>query len=75
MMGFTAAGETGGDQPQDNLRLAVPGILAAGCAVAALVTGVLAMFRARDRSAGVAVSVVVGGLVAVFLVGEAIVPH
>ncbi len=52
----------------DNWWLASPGLMIAVGGVAALVTGVSAMARERDRSLGVVAATVVGVVVTLFLV-------
>jgi multisubunit Na+/H+ antiporter MnhB subunit len=52
----------------DNWWLAAPGLVMVVGGLSALVSGVLAMSRERDRSIGVALSILIGLLVALFLV-------
>jgi hypothetical protein len=47
---LVASGQRGGATIFSNLTLAVPGLLAAGCAAVALVTGLIAVIFSKERS-------------------------
>jgi len=52
-----------------------PGSLVFGSAPAALVVGLMAVFRQHERSVAVVVAILVGALVLLFLLGEFAFPH
>ena len=75
MAAVVASGQRGGNTLFDNWWISGPALLAAISAVASFVTGVLAVLCSRERSALVKTTVVVQGLVTVFLIGELAVAH
>lgn len=75
LMIMAATGQQGGDTFMDNLYLGIPGILAAISAITAFITGVISIFKYKDRSIAVIVAAVLGFIVLFFLAGEFIFPH
>jgi hypothetical protein len=72
---MAATGQTGGETFSDNLLLAIPGFLAAGCGIAAFFTGVIGVIMSKERSVFVFVSTAFGLLVLLFVLGEVLSPH
>jgi hypothetical protein len=70
LMGLAASGQEGGDEFSDNLWLALPALGAGLSAVLAGVTAAVAVARRGERSLLVFLPLVVGSLVAIFLLGE-----
>lgn len=81
MLGFVAmtvsvgSGQEGGDTFTDNWWISGPAFVAALGFVVALVTGLLAIVRSRERVAAVFVVTVIGAIVTLFIVGELLTPH
>jgi hypothetical protein len=75
MMIAAALGQRGGDAIWDNWWLGAPGLVAGAGALSALVTGIVAMGREHDRSVSVILATAIGVFVAIFLLGEILVPH
>jgi len=73
--GFIIAGQRGGQGFFDNLYLAIPGVLAGACCVAAFVIGIIAIAKQKERSALVYIAVVIGALVTFFIGAEILFPH
>ncbi|MDH4280264.1 MAG: hypothetical protein OEZ14_01455 [Acidimicrobiia bacterium] len=69
------AGERGGDGFFDNMWLTGPMLLAYAAAVGATVTGLMAVFRKRERAVLVFLAALVGGLVTLFGILEVTNPH
>lgn len=72
---LVAAGQRGGDTFSSNLVISIPALLAGACAIAMLVTGLIGIIAARERSVWVVVATMIGLIVAVFVIGEALGPH
>jgi hypothetical protein len=72
---LAASGQTGGDTFFSNPWLSGSMLLAAGCAVAAGGSGVVAILQQRERSAWVWFAVVLGVLVVLFVAAEIAFPH
>ena len=70
----TVTGQGGGDAFTDNLLVGVPMLVATAAGVAALVTGLVALIRSRDRSLLVWLAAGLGLLLAVLLLGELLGP-
>ena len=70
LISLAAAGQTGGDELSDNLWLALPGLGAGLSAVLAGATAAVAIVRRGERSVLVFLPLVLGVLVATFLLGE-----
>lgn len=67
-------GQEAGDAFNDNWWLAGPALVAAVAAVAGLVTGIVAMVRRQERALSVLLTVVVGALVSLFVLGQLVLP-
>ena len=67
--------QVGGDSLTDNLYISIPMILAAGSAVAALITGLISVWKYKERSMLIAVPILVGLIITLFLLGEITTPH
>lgn len=72
---LVAAGQRGGEEFFDNLWLALPGLAAGLSAVSAGATAAFAVGFRRERSPLVFFALIVGLLVAIFLLGEIVSPH
>jgi hypothetical protein len=72
---LAASGQRGGDTFSSNLALAVPGLLAAICGIAAFFTGIIAIIKSKERSALVFLAVIIGLFVLFFCLGEILSPH
>jgi hypothetical protein len=70
-----ASGQRGGETFFSNLALAVPILIAGISGVSAFVTGLIGIIRTRERSVIVYLSVTIGLIVLLFLLGEIIFPH
>lgn len=70
---FMLTGPRGGTTLDFTPRL-IPGLLAAGCMVAALVTGLIGVIFRHERSVLVFASAAMGAAVTMFLVGEFAIP-
>jgi integral membrane sensor domain MASE1 len=58
-----------------NPLVSLPMFLALGCAISSFVTGLLAVFREKERGIAVFLATFIGLLVLFFVVGEITVPH
>lgn len=67
--------QVGGDTLTDNLFISIPMILAAGLAIMGLITGLISVWRYKERSLLIAVPIVVGLIITLFLLGEIATPH
>ncbi|MFH1560592.1 MAG: hypothetical protein ABID84_04190 [Chloroflexota bacterium] len=74
-LGLVASGQRGGETFWDNLLLSIPFLLAAGCAILALLVGVFGIVMWRDRSVLVFLASAIGLVVLVFVAGEVVAPH
>lgn len=72
---FVSWGERGGEKFFDNLKLTIPGLMAGGCGVAALITGLTSIVRKREGSVLVWAATAVGFLVTNWILGEIFWPH
>jgi hypothetical protein len=72
---LAASGQRGGETFSSNLALAVPGLLAAICGIAAFFTGIIAIIKSRERSALVFLAAFIGLDVLIFCLGEVLSPH
>ena len=70
-----AAGQRGGEGFFDNMVLTGPMLVAYACAVAATVTGLMAVLGRGERAVVVFGAIVVGGLVTLYGILEVAVPH
>jgi len=67
--------QQGGNTIFDNLFISVPMISAITCAIAAFVTGVISVWKYKERSLVVFVPITIGLLIALFVLGEVTTPH
>lgn len=72
---LVASGQRGGEAFTDNWWLLGTMGAAALCMLASALAGVVAIGREHERSVLVFLAVGIGALAAVFLLGEALVPH
>jgi hypothetical protein len=72
---LVAAGQRGGDTFFSNLALAIPGLLAGTCGIAAFITGTIAIIKSQERAILVFLATIVGLFVLVFCLGEFLSPH
>jgi hypothetical protein len=72
---LAATGQTGGETFFSNLALAIPGLLAAACGIAAFCTALISIFRKKDYAILVFLTGFIGLLVLLFVAGELIYPH
>lgn len=72
---LAAFAQRNGTTVSGNPLLAIPGFAAGACAVAAFVTGVIAVFHREEKAVLVFVSLAVGLAVTLFLAGEFAFPH
>jgi hypothetical protein len=72
---LAASGQRGGETFSSNLALAVPGLLAAICGIAAFFTGVIGILFARERAVLVFLAAFIGLDVLLFCLGEVLSPH
>jgi len=72
---LAASGQQGGETFFDNPLLAFSGLFAAICGTLAFLTGIAAIVKNKERAALVSVSVIIGGFVIFFLLGEFLFPH
>ena len=72
---FIASGQKGGDTFFSNLSLAIPMIIAAILAVCAFFTGIIGIFRNRERAVFVFISTALGFFVLYWGFAEIVFPH
>ncbi|MGI9622850.1 MAG: hypothetical protein ACR2PK_08445 [Acidimicrobiales bacterium] len=72
---LVANGQRGGDDFFDNLWLTLPMVGAFVAAISALILGLVAIIRDRERSIAVIAATVIGLLVVGFGAAELILPH
>lgn len=65
----------GGDTFFSNPLLAIPILISGICGVMSMITGVLALFKEKERSVFVYISILLGLFVSIFVLGEIITPH
>ena len=75
MAAVVASGQRGGNTLFDNWWISAPALVAAIGAVGSFATGLVAILHFRERSPLVMVTVLVAGLVVVYLVGELAITH
>ena len=73
--GFISLGETGGATIFSNLKLAIPGLLAALSAIVCFFTGIISVFKNKERSVLVFLSTILGFLVLLWCLAELLFPH
>ena len=71
----TLGHQTGGKTFFDNLYIAIPMFIAGISGIAAFITGIICIFKYKERSLLVFVSSFVGLAVLIFLLGESLVPQ
>ena len=69
------SGERGGATFFSNLKLTIPFLLAAISGIAAFFNGLFAVFKEKDHSILVYISIIIGLFVLLFLLGEFTSPH
>lgn len=67
--------QTGGKTIFSNLYISIPMLSAGASAVAAFVTGVISVWKYKERGLLVAVPIIIGFLVTMFMIGEFSTPH
>jgi hypothetical protein len=72
---MAASGQRGGETFSDNLMLAIPGLLAALCGIAAFCTAIIAIFKSKERSVLVFLAALIGLGILLFCLGEFLFPH
>lgn len=72
---IVASGQEGGDTIFDNLYISIPMILAALCAIAALITGLVSIIKNKERSVLVIIATLIGLIITWFVFGELLIPH
>jgi hypothetical protein len=72
---LAASGQRGGETFSSNLALAVPGLLAATCGIAAFFTGIIAVIKSKERAVLVFLAAFIGLDVLLFCLGEVLSPH
>ena len=69
------AGQRGGMGFFDNLYLTIPALLAAFSGIGAFLTGIISIFKFKERAIVVFVSTLIGALITLFVAGEILFPH
>jgi cytochrome bd-type quinol oxidase subunit 2 len=72
---LVVSGQRGDDAFFSNLALTIPVLLAGVFLISALVTGLIAMIKSKERSILVILAVVIGIFALIFLLGEFLFPH
>jgi cytochrome bd-type quinol oxidase subunit 2 len=72
---LVVSGQRGDDAFFSNLALTIPVLLAGVSLISALVTGLIAMIKSKERSILVILAVVIGIFALIFLLGEFLFPH
>lgn len=72
---LVATGERGGDTFTDNLFLSIPALIGAICGVSALIAGLIAVIKYREKSIFTIIAVAIGLLLTFFVLGEFIFEH
>lgn len=72
---LVAFGQRGGETFFSNLALAIPGLLAGTCGIAAFFTGIIGIIFRKERAVLVFLAVIIGLFVLVFCLGEVLSPH
>ena len=67
--------QEGGETFFDNLWISITMLGAGACAIAALFTGIISIWRYKERSVFVFIATLMGFFVLWFVLGEIIVPH
>ena len=69
------AGYRGGDTFFSNPPLAIPISISAMCGIASFITGVISIFKQKERNVFVFLSTLLGLFVLYFVLGEILTPH
>lgn len=72
---FINLGERGGNTFFSNLKLTIPGCLAAISAIASFFTGIISVFKNKERSVLVFLSSILGFLILLWCLAEVLFPH
>ena len=72
---FIALGQRGGETFFSNLFLTIPMLFATTCAIASFFTGIISIFRDKEKSFLLFFSVLIGFFVLLFCFCEIIFPH
>ncbi|MBU0708278.1 hypothetical protein KJ596_00830, partial [Patescibacteria group bacterium] len=72
---FVALGQRGGDTFFSNLYLTIPMLCAGLAGILAFVTGIISIFKYRERSFTVFIATGIGLLVLLFILAEIAFPH
>jgi len=67
--------QEGGKTFADNLFISIPIFGAFGSAITSFVTGVISVWKYKERSLFVFITVVLGLLITLFIIGELTIPH
>ncbi len=72
---LVSTGQRGGDKFFDNLFLTIPFLLTACAGICSFFTGIISIFRSRERSVFVFISTIIGFLILVFVTAEIFFQH
>ncbi len=72
---LVASGQRGGETFFSNLILTIPILIAGISGISAFATGLIGVIMSRERSIAVYISIIIGLLVLLFVLGEIIFPH
>jgi hypothetical protein len=67
--------QEGGKTFIDNLYISIPMFSAFGSAIAAFVIGVVSVWKYKERALIIAIPIIIGLLVTLFILGEVTTPH
>ncbi|OGY24460.1 MAG: hypothetical protein A2172_04920 [Candidatus Woykebacteria bacterium RBG_13_40_15] len=67
--------QEGGETIFDNLWISIPMLSAGAAAIAALITGIISIWKSKERAILVFVATLIGLLVLWFIIGEILAPH
>ncbi len=72
---FVSFGERGGDTLFSNLKLTIPMFLAVISAIGSFFTGIISIFKNKERGILVFLSTILGFLILLWVLGEILFPH
>lgn len=72
---LAASGQTGGTTFFSNPLLGIPGLGAGAAAIAAFFTGIISIWKYKERAIPVFIAAVIGLFVLLFVLGEILSPH
>ena len=72
---FIGLGERGGSTFFSNLKLTIPYLIAGICGVASFFTGIIGIFKDKERSILVFLSTIIGFFVFLWILAEFLFPH